>query len=264
MRELQDDLVTCMNNPLQDHPPLHDSPSPDHIESHPPFQSPSPPPVMSHIPRKGGVDSPFTNDRDDDRVLLTDSIVESFVTPLEDAGVVLNPGKRKMDLSEFPFTSDDLAATDPTFTTPTLIKEKASFISEMDVNALKNNIPSSCINCNDKSKRVLEEGSVRIGDAAQPVFEETVRLSPCSPSLENREPDLIVKNVKENSDQVKPNLHIPVLDFPLHPRHPQEELGIPILASLDSPSWDMPSLPEEVEDLSAEFPTTLGLESQQV
>ena len=60
-----------------------------------------------------------------------------------------SPGKRKMDMPEFPLTGDDLVGTDPTFTTPNLIKEKANFISEMDVNNLKN-IPSSCFYCDNK------------------------------------------------------------------------------------------------------------------
>ncbi|KAK8727764.1 hypothetical protein OTU49_009447, partial [Cherax quadricarinatus] len=133
LRELQDDLVSCMNTPIQasSHPSPEfsvDSPIKDHYQAelnsdNPDYQSDTYIPVLT--------------DGNGDGLLDVESFVESLVMPLEDAGVVLNPSRRQGGMSFLHSKPEGPKLTDPTFATPELIHSKPKFISNLQTGSVK-------------------------------------------------------------------------------------------------------------------------------
>lgn len=126
LRELQDDLVSCMNSPLQ--PPPAPAPGFSFDTPQSPLMDTYPPEADLHESAYPGVDAPFVPvlPESEENLLIVESFVESLVTPLEDAGVVLSATRRKADmpsLSQGPSEGFGVA-TDPTFATPDLMRDE--------------------------------------------------------------------------------------------------------------------------------------------
>lgn len=169
LRELQDDLVSCMNSPLQ--PPPAPAPGFSFDTPQPPLMETYPPEADLHESAYPGVDAPFVPvlPESKENLLIVESFVESLVTPLEDAGVVLTTNRRKADVEAFsqPHPEGFGAATDPTFATPDIMQEED----------FKAGLPRQVI----EDPRIFQETEEILGNVQEVVAEAAEVIEACVP-----------------------------------------------------------------------------------
>ncbi|ROT62681.1 hypothetical protein C7M84_019448 [Penaeus vannamei] len=176
LRELQDDLVSCMNSPLQ--PPPAPAPGFSFDTPQPPLMDTYPPEADLHESAYPGVDAPFVPvlPESEENLLIVESFVESLVTPLEDAGVVLSATRRKADmaaLNQGPAEGFGVA-TDPTFATPDLMREE-------DFEASLSRSVAEDRNIFKEDKEII--GSVQDEDAEADEVKDACSQESCDPLI---------------------------------------------------------------------------------
>ncbi|KAG7158731.1 Dynein heavy chain-like 15, partial [Homarus americanus] len=200
LRELQDDLVSCMNTPLQASP-----------HSAPEFSlDTSSASIMDQYQAEADSDNPnyqsasfipvLTNG-DDDGVLNDESFVESLIMPLEDAGVVLNPSRRNVDRSFVHGKPNGPKLTDPTFTIPDLMHDKPNLVADQhmepvrEIQEILNTIPDPYVSTNMET---LAANDAEYSSSPLPVSSENVEVfleveetEPSFESLTSRDTNLL-------------------------------------------------------------------------
>lgn len=271
LRELQNDLVSCMSAPPlpSSHPASLESPNqyrpdaeiiinndiqepsfmssnempeaslPSELESNnfpesliAAMESDNSNPESDFLPASHSDDSknpelsfiPVLPENNGDDALHIDSFVESIVIPLEDAGVILTPGRKQSETYILPGThsSIELESTDPTFATPDILYRKSNMIPPANRelgNTMEGNLGSS-----------VSESSTTTSNSDSPTEDKVIEMSFSSqhvPSIENTVPLLSSEaqgsassHASVSSSETDPYFESwPNAELPLPPQH---------------------------------------------